>query len=122
MMVDIRVVNIRDYVRDGRVSLPENAVYIGRAAPRYGLKASPLANPYRIGQWMSRMPMRQMNLDDVIYWYRIWFLSATFGLLIFEKARLFALAEKGPLLLVCWCAPKPCHGDVIVEYLREPAR
>ena len=21
--------------------------------------------------------------------------------------------------LACWCTPKPCHGDVILEYLRD---
>jgi hypothetical protein len=23
------------------------------------------------------------------------------------------------LVLLCWCAPKPCHGDVVVRVLRE---
>jgi hypothetical protein len=23
-------------------------------------------------------------------------------------------------VLGCWCAPLPCHGDVIIEYLEQP--
>jgi predicted dehydrogenase len=30
-----------------------------------------------------------------------------------EMQRLVDLARKGDLDLVCWCAPKACHGDVI---------
>jgi hypothetical protein len=32
---------------------------------------------------------------------------------IAELKRLKAIATKGSLVLGCWCAPKPCHADVI---------
>jgi hypothetical protein len=34
-------------------------------------------------------------------------------LIIRELTRLTTRAKAGPLNLVCFCAPKPCHGDVI---------
>jgi len=130
MMADIRVVNVRDYIRDGKVVLPENAVYIGRENRRYGLAASPLANPYREGQTREvnlgsgdddddtyiDNPDGVMSRADVIEAYSD---LLAMGFAYDELARLRDLAAKGPLLLACWCAPKPCHGGVIAETLRE---
>jgi hypothetical protein len=128
-MAEIRVVNIRDYIRGGKVELPENAVYVGRDVNKYGLKASPLANPYREGQTREvnlrsgddddtyiDNPDGVMGRADVIEAYSD---LLAMGFAYDELARLRDLAAKGPLLLACWCAPKPCHGDVIVETLRE---
>ena len=36
-----------------------------------------------------------------------------------ELDRLYVLAQQRPLQLVCWCAPGPCHGDVIKRVLEE---
>lgn len=79
--------------------IPEGAVYVGRP--------SPFGNPYTIGKDGTR--------EEVIQKYRAWFrhqlkTSDTF-LVIVERLR----TAKG---LVCWCAPHPCHADVIVEYLK----
>jgi hypothetical protein len=41
--------------------VPSDAVYIGRAAPRYGLRASKWANPFMIG--------RDGERDEVIAMY-----------------------------------------------------
>ena len=42
---------------------------------------------------------------------------------LIELKRLAELHKEGhDLTLVCWCKPKPCHGDVIaaaIEYLSE---
>lgn len=39
------------------------------------------------------------------------------------KNEIFRLAEihkkYGKLVLECWCKPKPCHGDVIKQYLEQ---
>ena len=45
----ITVANAHDFLVDGKVELPPNAVYVGRAVKRYGLKPSVLGNPYPIG-------------------------------------------------------------------------
>jgi len=34
-----------------------------------------------------------------------------------ELDRLYAIAQKQELILICWCAPKPCHGDVIKDFV-----
>jgi hypothetical protein len=34
-----------------------------------------------------------------------------------EIVRLFELAAQGDLVLGCWCAPKPCHGDEVKKLL-----
>lgn len=37
-----------------------------------------------------------------------------------EMKRLYKLWQtEGELTLVCWCAPKACHGDVIKKLLEE---
>ena len=32
------------------------------------------------------------------------------------------IASRQTVCLTCWCHPKPCHGDVIAEYLNERIR
>ena len=83
--------------------------YIGRP--------SPLGNPFTIGRDGTR--------DEVIAKYRTWLndrLHDEDTTASDELMRLCKLAEVGDLTLVCWCAPLPCHGDVIknaIEWLNE---
>ena len=74
-------------------------VYVGRAAPRRGLKASRFANPFVIG--------RDGDRGEVIERYRAW---------LAERPDLLAEVRglRG-LRLACWCAPKACHADVLAE-------
>ena len=75
---------------------PDGCVYIGRGSP-YG-------NPYRIGPHGSR--------EDVIRKYEDYLrASPTLQRLILER-----LKGKN---LVCYCAPRPCHGDVIIKFICE---
>jgi len=115
---------------------PEWYVYVGRAAPRKGLKASRLANPHRVGRHCFVPELRngarylreveKASRDEVLAAYRGDLELAVSGYktdgaipgMRIELARLRALHEKhGKLTLVCWCAPKPCHGDVIKAVL-----
>lgn len=66
-------------------------VYIGRPS-KWG-------NPFAIGRDGSR--------EEVIVKYRGW-LSA-------NPALLKRLGELEGKVLGCWCAPLPCHGDVLAE-------
>ena len=88
------VANIRD-TRDG--------IYIGRAAPRLGLKRSIWANPFKIGPDGSRA--------EVIAKYEAYLRA---------RPELLALIPelKGKTLL-CYCAPEPCHGDVLARLADE---
>ena len=81
------------------------AIYIGRP--------SPLGNPFK----MSKAIGREKMIEHYAAWLDAQLAepdSAASG----EMARLrLILAERGELILVCWCAPLPCHGDAIRERL-----
>lgn len=105
-----------------------DAIYIGRAMPRRKLKASPFANPYKIGapaaHWGQQDPITREG--------------ALFGYVtdLWEHKR-HLLAELPALRgkpLACWCRhagvsmtngstlPGPdnrCHGDLLVGYLDQ---
>lgn len=87
-----RVVNLRrDELGD--------AVYVGRANPRRGLAESIFANPYRVDVDGSRA--------EVIEKYRSWLLG--------RQELLLKLPELRGRRLACWCSPKPCHAEVLIE-------
>ena len=67
-----------------------NAVYIGRPS-KWG-------NPFVIGRDGTR--------DEVIAKYGNWLLA--------KPDLLAQIGELRDRHLVCWCAPDPCHGDVLV--------
>lgn len=92
---DITVVN-KHHKQDG--------IYIGRG--------SPLGNPYRLSDGEPRgatlvrysryLHVKIREQDPAI---------------CNELNRLAQLAMKGPLKLQCFCAPHPCHGDVVKDVL-----
>jgi hypothetical protein len=71
-------------------------VYIGRPS-KWG-------NPFVIGKDGTR--------QDVIEKYR------AYALATFSEAELETLRGQD---LVCWCAPQACHGDVLIELVKENA-
>jgi hypothetical protein len=89
-----RVVNLRHGL------MPEGAVYIGRAQRGRRLKASKWANPYSF--------KRESERAEVIARYEHEHLPA-------HPELVAALSELRGKTLACWCAPKPCHGDVLVR-------
>lgn len=80
----------------------EYDVYIGRVNHWRGLKASPYANPFRIGLDGTR--------DEVIEKYRDWLLAQPD---LVKRARRELTGKR----LACWCRPERCHGDVLVEVI-----
>jgi len=84
--------------------LPLNCVYIGRGLTRdgYRLPKSRWANPYS--------SLRDGTPQAVVAKCRQWILA--------QPELLAALPDLGGKHLVCWCAPEPCHGDVLLELLR----
>jgi len=66
-------------------------VYIGRPS-RWG-------NPFTIGRDGTR--------DEVIAKYRTYLMRS--------DSLMKALPELKGKILGCWCKPKPCHGDILVE-------
>lgn len=72
---------------------PKDAVYVGRP--------SKWSNPFKIG--------RDGNRDEVIAKFRAYALER----LLREPHWLDGL--RGVEAVVCWCAPQPCHADVLLE-------
>lgn len=70
-------------------------VYIGRPS-KWG-------NPFIAGKDGSR--------DGVIKKYKRWILK--------QPELLNSLHELEGKVLGCWCAPKPCHGDVLIEIINK---
>jgi len=71
-------------------------------------RRTPLGNPFRIGRDGTR--------EEVVRKYREWF-----GRKVQTDRRFLAIVEKlrGVPALVCWCAPKACHAQVIADYLER---
>ncbi len=80
-------------------------VYIGRAMPRYGLPASPYANPFRI------VP-GERDRKDVITAYFIWVHESKDPAAVYIREHVHELRGKR---LGCWCHPAPCHGSVLAQ-------
>jgi len=57
----------------------------------------------------------ESDRDLVIARYRVWFYARIVRDREFRRAVLSLRGKK----LGCWCAPKSCHGDVIVEWLNQ---
>lgn len=93
-------------------------VYIGRGMARSPLfgSHSPVANPFKMSQTASRA--------HVVSKYKVWLWkkmqdteSDQYRELL--KIMEYSLSLKG-VSVVCWCHPKPCHGDVVksaIEWL-----
>ncbi len=79
--------------------IPPGAVYIGRANRWYRLPKSKWANPFTVKQDADRA--------TAIAAYQRWLQS--------QPQLMGTLHELRGLDLVCWCAPLPCHGDVLLR-------
>lgn len=79
---------------------PEDAVYVGRPS-KWG-------NPFEIGKDGTREEVvekfRLMLTHDDVFW---------------SLKRWECRTELAGKHLVCWCAPKPCHADVLLEIANE---
>jgi|SRR5580704_9110434 hypothetical protein len=99
-----RVLNLRDlpgYAHRGPV-IPAGAVYIGRPAWRYGLSGSLWANvPLPSNATDSQRAHAVMEYETR---------------LTCDAVRMGRLHELRGRDLVCWCSPKACHGDVLLEF------
>jgi hypothetical protein len=78
-------------------------VYVGRGrCPRTGTPGH-WGNPFRVGRDGTRA--------EVIAKYRRWLWSEIQA----ERVDLAELAALHGKTLGCWCAPSPCHGEVLAE-------
>lgn len=113
----IRVVNMHTASPEERAK----AIYIGRANRIHSRRESWLANPYALGPDMTR--------ERAIKLYRIWLwqhIQEGRRSVYRELERIARLAKSDEeVLLLCYCAPKPCHGDVVkaaIEWMIEAGK
>ena len=94
----IKIVNKKVYEGEG--------YYIGRP--------SVLGNPYRVS----------MGREKCIELYREWLRREWVkgGDVKNELLRLVELSKEGDLVLICWCKPLACHGDVLKDAIEKIAR
>jgi len=97
-----QVLNLRG--RKGGV--PDGAVYIGRACnyKPWRLRQSKWHNPFKIG--------RDGTSAEVL---------AKFARYLYEGGLINDIHELRGKDLACWCAPGPCHGDVLLRLANEPS-
>ena len=82
--------------------IPPDAVYVGRPS-KWG-------NPWRIGRDLTR--------EAAIAHYRSWIEHDRGYQRVALRLQRFLpdLSELQGKDLVCWCAPLPCHADVLLEF------
>ena len=78
-------------------------VYIGRDVPERGIRGSKWGNPFIM------LDESDAERERVIGAYRDWIMT--------QPELMSSLEELRGKRLGCWCAPRRCHGDVLVELL-----
>jgi hypothetical protein len=98
------VVNFKQYrsIDELNQAFGDHWLYIGRQNRSASLPQSPLANPFRV---------RDYGLGRTIPHYRRWLWERieSGDLAVLDTLRTINEAS----VLVCWCKPRPCHGDVV---------
>jgi hypothetical protein len=99
----INVVNKRKHVGPG--------IYIGRP--------SPLGNPFTAKDYGKGIPVA--SVEESIKLYEIWLMDQIKTNPSVRKAlnEILNQSAKEPVNLICWCAPGPCHGDVIKKFINN---
>lgn len=96
-------------------TIPDGAVYIGRTNSKFGLEESKYHNPFKVDDSVGD------TREVVVEKFRKYLHQEIKNGNITEK-EVIDLTEKD---LVCYCAPKSCHGDVLVragQYFRNLAK
>ena len=106
----IQIVKVQDtdlrYINKTRKNV--HRLYIGRKNGYYSLSESLLSNPHKMKTRRDR--------EEVVLQYRqtLWRQINTDEKIRNELKRLARLVRSGTNIeLVCWCAPKLCHGHII---------
>ena len=97
----MEVKNIKHIGSDIR-NIPENGIYIGRPF-KWG-------NPFKIGQTYQQVLLTR---ELCISAHRDWLLYSDTGNVLLQD--ISELVNKD---LYCWCKPKECHGDLLLDLAR----
>jgi hypothetical protein len=104
------VVNIKHYGSKEKLTeaFGDKWVYIGRSNPTYRVGKSVLANPYKLAA--------DQDPGETLEYYRHWLWHQ---IQAEHQGVIKALLEiKDDTVLVCWCKPGPCHGDIVRDAAR----
>ena len=105
------IVNFKQHgsVQALRQAFGNRWLYIGRANSYAGLPASPLANPFKVKDFGGRD--RTLPPGSTLGHYCRWLWER---IQVGDTAVLDTLrAINESTVLVCYCKPGPCHGDVV---------
>jgi hypothetical protein len=78
-------------------------VYIGREVPKHDIRGSKWGNPFIM------LDESDTERERVVEAYRDWIVT--------QPELMSCLEDLRGKRLGCWCAPRRCHGDVLVELL-----
>lgn len=84
----------------------DRVVYVGRP--------SPLGNPFPMSN-KADVHERARVIEQFHGWLKGQ-LEAQTPAVVAELQRIVQLAKTGPVYLMCWCAPEPCHAEIIAMY------
>lgn len=95
-----------------------NNIYVGRAGvvfiknddgerERFPKKSSIFANPFKIGKHGDR--------TEILNKYRKYMIEKLYNDTSLQK-ELFKLKGKN---LGCWCAPEPCHANILLDLIKK---
>jgi hypothetical protein len=87
------VINIRNAPKGWKTD--SKYVYIGRRNVTFGVLESKWHNPYRSGN-------REKDIED-------------FERYLYDSGLVNDVHELKGKILVCWCKPLACHGDILAE-------
>lgn len=90
------------------ISVKNKKTYKGPG--EYVGRPSVLGNPFT---------MPPHSREEAIFMYESWLRQSTNVRVCQEIDRLTDFARKGDLVLVCWCNPLGCHGDIIKKIIEE---
>lgn len=85
------------------IMLDDFDVYIGRDVPEHAIRGSEWGNPFVM------LDDSDAERDRVVAAYRDWIAT--------RPELMSRLEDLRGKRLACWCAPRACHGDVLVELL-----
>jgi hypothetical protein len=101
---------------------PPIGYYVGRGVPQLeavGITAAALANPFRLQR--DTPETRAQCLAQ----YRQWLdgrMLAGDAEVTWELEYLLKQASQRDITLLCWCAPKACHAQIIAQTLQQMQR
>jgi hypothetical protein len=101
-----QVANFKDYGSVERLNqaFDDRWLYIGRANCYAGLEASPLANPHKRQDFGGR---HGATLPHYRRW--LWQQIQAENEAVLNALRIIT----DQTVLICWCDPKPCHGEIV---------